>query len=265
MAALKGFTERVMRVAGVETQVRRGGEGPPLIFIHGEFGLPGWLDALGMLANSFDVIAPSLPGYGRTARPDWVMSVHDLAAWVTWFARDIGVEKPAHVVGSSLGGWIAAEIATIAPAFMRKLVLVSPMGVKPRKGQIFDYFLEGGMTGLRLAFHKPDDCAGFRQHWGRELSADETDAIEFHRETTCRVAWKPYMHSLTLPHLLPGVRAPTLIVQGKEDQITPPDCGEIYRGAIPDARLLTIAGAGHMPEMEKPEEFVRAVGDFLKT
>ena len=54
-------------------------------------------------------------------------------------------------------------------------------------------------------------------------------------------------------------------VQGKEDQITPPDCGEIYRGAIPDARLLTIAGAGHMPEMEKPEEFVRAVGDFLKT
>jgi pimeloyl-ACP methyl ester carboxylesterase len=264
MAALKGFTERVMRVAGVETQVRRGGEGTPLIFLHGEFGLPGWLDACALLANSFDVIAPSLPGFGRSARPDWIMSVHDFAAWTTWFARDLGIEKPVPVVGCSLGGWIAAEIACLAPQFMSKLVLVGPMGVKPRRGEIFDYFLEGGMTGLRLAFHQPDASAEFRKYWGRELSPDETDAMEFHRETTCRVAWKPYMHSLTLPHLLEGVRTPTLIVQGKEDQITPLDCGEIYRGAIPDARLTTIADAGHSPEMERPEEFARVVGAFLK-
>ena len=183
MAALKGFTERVMRVAGVETQVRRGGEGPPLLFIHGVFGMPGWIDACALLANSYDVIAPSLPGYGRSARPDWIMSVHDFAAWVTWFARDMGLDKPVRVVGSSMGGWIAAEIACVAPQFMEKLVLVGPMGVKPRQGQIFDYFLEGGMTGLRLAFHKPEESAEFRKYWGRELTPDETDAIEDRKST----------------------------------------------------------------------------------
>jgi pimeloyl-ACP methyl ester carboxylesterase len=80
---------------------------------------------------------------------------------------------------------------------------------------------------------------------------------------TCRIAWKPYMHSLTLRHLLPGVRTPTLLVWGREDTVTPLSSARIYERSIPRARLVTIPDCGHMPEMEKPAEFVELVRKFL--
>src|SRR6516162_1232005 len=181
------------------------------------------------------VVVPSLPGYGCSTRPDWIMSVHDLAA----------------------------EIATVAPQFLDKLVLVGAMGIKPERGEIFDYFLEGGLTGLRRAFHRPEQSAEFMRYWGKEWTPEETDLVEQHREMTCRIAWKPYMHSLTLRHLAPAVVTPTLLVWDREDAIAPVECGEIYQRAIPRSRLAVIENCGHMPEMEKPVEFVKIVENFL--
>lgn len=260
---MAAMTETQVNAAGISLELRRGGKGPPLLFIHGELGVPGWLESFALLSEHYDVIVPSLPGYGRSARPDWIMGVHDVAAWVTWLARELDLRTPINVVGSSLGGWVAAEIATVAPQFIAKLVLVGAMGLKPDAGEIFDYFLESGPTGLRRAFHRPDASAEFKRYWGRDLTADETDRIEQHREMTCRIAWRPYMHSLTLRHLLPGVRTPTLVVWGDEDTIVPKNSGELYARAIPRARLVTIPGSGHMPEMETPAEFAKLVRDFL--
>jgi len=262
-AVTQPHTENVVAAAGIEVEVRRGGRGAPLLILHGELGVPGWLEVYGRLAESFDVIVPSLPGYGRSTRPDWIMGVHDLAAWVTWFARDMGINTPVNVIGSSLGGGVAAEIATVAPQFLNRLVLVGAMGVKPETGEIFDYFLESGRTGIVRNFHRPEQSADFERYYGREWTAEDTDRVEQHREMTCRIAWKPYMHSLTLPNLLPGVRTPTLLVWGAEDAITPLSSGERYRQAIPGSRLVTIEKCGHLPEMERPGEFVKVVRDFL--
>ena len=123
------YTEQLVEAAGISVELRRGGHGPPLLVIHGEHGVPGWLDVYHRLAETYDVIVPSLPGYGRSTRPDWIMGVHDLAAWVTWFARDLDIAMPVNVIGCSLGGWVAAEIATIAPQFLRKMVIVGAMGL----------------------------------------------------------------------------------------------------------------------------------------
>jgi len=253
----------LIAAAGITVELRRGGGGPPLLVIHGELGVPGWLQSFAQLAERCDVIVPSLPGYGRSTRPDWIMGVHDLAAWMTWFARDLDLRTPIDVVGCSMGGWVAAEIATVAPQFFNKMVLVGAMGIKPEHGEIFDYFLEGGLTGLRRAFHRPDQSAEFTRYWGREWTPEEADLVEQHRETTCRIAWKPYMHSLTLRHLLPAIRTPTLLVWGREDAITPLECGEIYQRAIPRSQLAVIENCGHMPEMEQPAEFAGLVRDFL--
>ena len=263
MAASLNGSAQLVEAAGITTELRRGGKGPPLLVIHGEFGVPGWLDAYQRLAESFDVIVPSLPGYGQSTRPDWIMGVRDLAAWVTWFARDMDIRTPVNVIGCSLGGWIAAEIATVAPQFINKLVLVGAMGVKPETGEIFDYFLESGKTGMRRAFHRPEQAPEFQHYFGKEWTPEEADVVEQHREMTCRVAWKPYMHSLTLPHLLPGVVTPSLIVWGRQDAVVPLDSGELYQRAIKRSRLAVIDECGHMPEMEKPAEFVRLVRDFL--
>jgi len=254
---------RLIDIAGITVELRRGGSGTPVLVIHGELGVPGWLESFAQLAEHHDVIVPSLPGYGRSTRPDWIMGVHDLAAWVTWFARDIDLRTPVNVIGCSLGGWVAAEIATVAPQFFNKMVLVGAMGIKPEQGEIFDYFLESGLTGLRRAFHRPEQSSEFMRYWGREWTPEETDLVEQHREMTCRIGWKPYMHSLTLRHLLPGVSTSTLLVWGGEDVITPIDSGEIYKRAMPRSRLVVIENCGHMPEMEKPTEFAGLIGNFL--
>jgi pimeloyl-ACP methyl ester carboxylesterase len=263
-ALTQDHKDEIVQAAGIRTQVRRGGKGAPLLYIHGELGLPGWIHALDLLASERDVTAPSLPGYGASERPDWIMSIHDLAAWVVWFVRDLKLSTPIDVVASSMGGWIAAEIARVNPSMIRKLVLVGPMGLKPREGEIFDYFLEGGMTGIKRNFHAPENSAEFKRHWGRELTQDETDAIEWHRETTCRIVWKPYMHSLTLQHFLPSISVPTLVLQGLEDAITPADCGELYRQGIPNAKLERLPDCGHLPEFECPEKFASSVLGYLK-
>jgi pimeloyl-ACP methyl ester carboxylesterase len=254
---------RLIDIAGITVELRRGGSGTPVLVIHGELGVPGWLESFAQLAEHHDVIVPSLPGYGRSTRPDWIMGVHDLAAWVTWFARDIDLRTPVNVIGCSLGGWVAAEIATVAPQFFNKMVLVGAMGIKPEQGEIFDYFLESGLTGLRRAFHRPEQSSAFMRYWGNEWTPEETDLVEQHREMTCRIAWKPYMHSLTLRHLLPGVSTPTLLLWGGEDAITPINSGEIYQRAIPRSRLVVIENCGHMPEMEKPTEFAGLIENFL--
>ena len=258
-------TEQLVEAAGIDVEVRRGGRGAPVLIIHGELGVPGWLDAYRRLAESFEVIVPSLPGYGRSTRPDWIMGVHDVAAWITWLARDLAIPTPLNLVGCSLGGWVAAEIATIAPQFIDKLVLVGAMGLKPETGEIFDYFLESGKTGVTRAFHQPDQSPAFAQYYGKAWTPEEVDRVEQHREMTCRIAWKPYMHSLTLPDLLAGVQTPTMIVWGAEDTIVPLNSGELYHRAIKGSRLVTIEDCGHMPEMEKPAEFAELVSDFLST
>ncbi|MFM9884369.1 MAG: alpha/beta fold hydrolase [Burkholderiales bacterium] len=263
MAAVSNYSEQLIDAAGIKVQIRRGGSGPALLVLHGELGVPGWLDAYDRLARSFDVIVPSLPGFGASTRPDWIMGVHDLAAWVTWLARDLKIATPLNVIGCSMGGWVAAELATVAPQFFRKMVLVGAMGVKPQVGEIFDYFLESGKTGHRRAFHQPDQSSEFARFYGKEMSLDEAEQIEQHREMTCRIAWKPYMHSLTLPNLLPAICTPTLVVWGAQDAITPLSSAEIYQRSIKGARLVKIDHAGHLPEMEQPEAFVQAVHGFL--
>jgi pimeloyl-ACP methyl ester carboxylesterase len=255
--------ETTVRAAGLEVELRRGGAGVPVLVIHGELGVPGWLESYADLATSFDVIVPSLPGYGGTERPDWIMGPRDVAAWITWLARDLEIPTPVNVIGCSLGGWVAAEIATVAPQFIDKMVLVGAMGLKPTRGEIFDYFLENGRTGLAQAFRDPEGSAEYTRFWGREFTPEETERVELHREMTCRIAWKPYMHSLTLRPLLAGVGAPTLVVWGAEDAIAPVECGEMYRDAIAGSRLVTIENCGHMPEMEKPGEFAALVRDFF--
>jgi len=264
MAALSAVAAESRTITGLDIEVRRAGKGPSLLVLHGEFGVPGWLDAYARLSQSFDVIVPSLPGYGRSQRPEWIMSVRDYAAWVTWFARDIGLSSPVHVLGHSLGGWIAAEIATIAPQFIDRLVLAGAMGMKPESGEIFDYFLESGRTGIERAFHRPEQCAEYRKYYIGDWGPDQNEATEDHREMTCRVAWKPYMHSLTLPGLLPAIATPTLIVWGRQDAITPLNSGELYQRGIAGARLAVIEDCGHMAEMEQPGAFAGLVQDFLK-
>jgi len=257
------FTESIVEAAGTRVEIRRGGSGPPLLVLHGELGVPGWLRAYELLADHFTVHVPSLPGFGQSPRPDWILGVRDLAAWVSWFVRERRLAQPLPVVGFSLGGWVAAEIATVSAAIFSKMVLVGAAGLKPEQGEVWDYFIHSNQEAFARSFHEPsksDEYARFRgTTW---TPADEAQA-EQNREMAARLVWKPYMRSHTLAGLLGGVTTPTLVVWGREDGIIPSGVADQWVRAIPGATAKVLDRAGHVPEMEQPEAFAEVVLDFL--
>ena len=262
----KAFTEEFVEAAGVRIQLRKGGKGAPLLVLHSELGVPDWLRAHEELAKHFTVYVPSLPGFGQSERPDWIVNIRDLAAWVTWCARDLKLPQPMNVIGFSMGGWVAAEIATMNSSIFKKMVLVGAAGLKPEEGEIWDYFLHSGPEALKQAFYDPQQSPEYAQYYGgewRDWTLEVAGQIEINREMAARLLWKPYMWSYTLPALLHGIATPTLLVWGREDAIVAVNVCQLYQRAIKGATALVLEHCGHMPEMEQPEAFVKGVLDFL--
>ncbi len=265
MSATDGaFTEAMVEKGGVRVQLRRGGAGPPLLILHGEFGVPGWLRAHALLARRFTVHVPSLPGFGGSERPDWILSVRDLSAWVAWFVRDLGLSAPLPVVGFSLGGWVAAEIATVNAGLFTKMVLVGAAGLAPDEGQVWDYFMHSAQESFARAFCEPAKAPEYEQHYGRPWTPEEELEVEQNRQMAARLIWKPYMRSHTLAGRLPAVATPTLVVWGRQDAIVPLSAGQHYARAIRGATMKILDRCGHMPEMEQPDALARAVLEFLE-
>lgn len=258
------FTESFVDAAGSRVHLRRGGAGAPLLVLHGELGVPGWLRAYELLGQHYTVYVPSLPGFGPSSRPDFIITVRDLAAWVTWFVRDQRLTQPLPVVGFSLGGWLAAEVATVNAAIFSKLVLVGAAGLKPDHGEVWDYFIHSNREAFARALHEPGKSEDYARFYGKDWTpADELQA-EQNREMAARLVWKPYMRSVTLAGLLGGVATPTLVVWGREDAIIPVGVCDQYVRAIPGATAKVLDRSGHMPELEQPEVFAQVVLDFLR-
>ncbi len=251
--------EDFVDVAGGQVHLLRGGDGDPLLVLHHDIGNPGWLPFHRQLAERFDVLAPSHPGYDQSSRPNWLRSVRDVAVVYQWLLADLGLERVT-LVGLGFGGWIAAEMATMAPRSFEGLVLVGAMGIQPTEGEILDQALVNYIEYARAGFH---DQRAFEAIFGAEPTTDQLETWDVNREMTFRIAWKPYMYSQTLAHLLGGVRAPALGVWGANDRIVPRSCGERYARALPNARLELIAECGHCVDMERPAELARLIEDFV--
>jgi pimeloyl-ACP methyl ester carboxylesterase len=260
MSATAGsHSEQVRTVAGHDVQVRRGGAGKPLVYLHGELGLPGWVRTLELLGESFDVIAPSLPGFGTSARPDWIMTIDDLTNWLVSFVEDLDLTEAPVVVGSSLGGWLATHAAAVNRDLFDKVVLVNPCGVKPREGEIWDYYFEPTNVGYERAVidHDAPEYVKYYTGWGPE----QMEQAESDREMAVRLTWKPYMFGLTTEQRAKAIRTPTLVVVGEQDEIVPNDCGRILHEAIASSEFTAIRG-GHLVEIENPDGLAEVIGKF---
>jgi pimeloyl-ACP methyl ester carboxylesterase len=253
------FTDQFVVVAGERLRLLRGGTGDPLLVLSHDIGNPGWLPFHQRLAERFDVLAPSHPGYDQSSRPDWLRSVRDVAAVYQWLLADLGLSRVT-LVGLGFGGWIAAEMASLAPTAFKALVLVGAMGIKPSEGEILDQSLVNYIDYARASFHDP---RAFEAVYGAEPTTDQLETWDVNREMTFRIAWKPYLYSQTLPHLLGGVRAPALVVWGADDRIVPLSCGQQYARALPNARLDVVEGCGHCVEMERPAELAGLIERFV--
>jgi pimeloyl-ACP methyl ester carboxylesterase len=258
MGGMTAWDERTVDVSGTPIRLRAAGRGDPLLVLHHDIGCPDAVPFYDALAARFRVLAPSHPGFDGAPRPAWLRAVRDVAVLYRGLCAAEGL-GPVTLVGLGFGGWLAAEMATMGPRDVRRLVLVGAMGIQPEHGEILDQALLSYVDYVRAGFADP---AALERVYGPELPTPLLERWDVNRETTFRLAWRPYMFNPSLPHLLGAVTAPALVVWGAGDRVVPLECGERYAKALPAARLRRIESAGHLVALERPAELTRAVHDF---
>jgi pimeloyl-ACP methyl ester carboxylesterase len=235
------------------------GSGPPLVFLHGDTGRGDWSPFLEQLAVSHQVFAPSMPGYDASPLLEWMRDVRQLALVMSAYLKALDVSTEAPIAGRGLGAWVAAEMLVAGSARVGDAVLVSPVGVRPPCGAVVDQFLIDSSDWVRLGFSTDEQ---FVTYYGAIPDDAAIDQWELNRETTTRIAWKPYLYDLALPHLLPAVRQNTLVVSGTGDRIVDASVAERYADLLPGAKHERVAG-GHFLDYERPAQLATMVTEFL--
>jgi len=261
MANSPKWAERSVEIAGVKIHVARAGKGHPLLVLHHDIGTLDRVPIFDSLAKTYDVIVPHYAGWGRSQRPEWMRSVRDVAVMQRALLDKLALDK-ASLLGLGFGGWVAAEMATMSARDIASLVLVGPMGIKPAENDayILDQAIISYIDYPRAFFH---NHANFEALYGN-VSTDQLEAWDIAREMCFRIAWKPYMYSQTLPHLLSSVKSPAMIVWGDKDKVVPVSTAAQWQAALPGATLEIVKDCGHAVDMERPEDLARLITGFVK-
>lgn len=261
------MNETTMKIAGVDLELftaNGGGRGDgAILFLHSGHGYDPWQSFAAELAAGRKLVAPSHPGFGKSSLPYWLDSIDDVAHIYLELLDRLELAQ-ADVVASSVGGWIAAEMASKAPERFRRLVLIAPVGVKTgpaEKLDIPDLFAMPQSEVDKLVYRDPG-----RMTADLGTLPDEALATVFrNRESLALLVWEPWMHNPKLKHRLHRVQAPALFVRGDSDGVVSDAYLQAYARLLPNARTATIADAGHLPHLEQPEKLKAAIAKFLET
>jgi pimeloyl-ACP methyl ester carboxylesterase len=256
-----------VRVDDVDCRLQRQGDGSPVLYLHSCFGEVGELPFFAALDNrGFSVVAPELPGFGATSAPrDW-NRVEDAAFHLRRLCDVLGLERVA-VVGSSFGGWLAAELAVWYPERFTALVLVSPFGLRVEGSPLPELFwsrqedqdevVARAFPGGGLA----EALAPVLEN-GRDEAALAVHLLQA-MEGTARLGWSPYLHDPRLERRLAALSVPALVVWGTADRMLPGEHADRYAEAIPHARLRVCEAWGHVPALEHPDKLAALVASFI--
>jgi pimeloyl-ACP methyl ester carboxylesterase len=243
---------------GFSCRVWRKGSGPAIGFLAGFGGLPKWIPFLDALARERTVIVPSLPGFPGGERGHTVLDSHLDWVLATRQLLNLAGLDGADLAGSSVGGSLAAEIAAIWPASVRRLVLIAPFGLFDENEPMTDPWAQRAPDVPSLLCADPA-----RWEWLKEppegLNSPEWPIEQVRAsEAAARIFWP--LGNTKLEKRLPLITAPTLLLWGEEDRIAPRSYADKFAAGIPgEAEIRTIPGAGHLAELDKPEETAAAI------
>ncbi|HEY5898602.1 MAG TPA: alpha/beta hydrolase [Burkholderiales bacterium] len=252
------FTDHYQTIDGCRTHFRRGGKGLPLVFLHGASGAPVVLPFMEKLAERFDVIVPDHPGYGESDEPQWLENIHDAAYFYLDFLAALEL-RSAVLVGSSMGGWMAMEMAVRDTSRIGSVVLVSPAGIAAKGAEPADIFLLPPEEMARKLFV---DQKLAEARLSAPVTPESIDRDLKNRHTTARLAWEPRLHDPFLPKWLHRIGVPVSIVWGAQDQILPVGIAHEIKRLLPKAQLNIFERCGHLPQVEKCDEFCDVVVRF---
>lgn len=253
-------------VAGLEVVYDRAGTGPPLVLVHGGAGdAREWREQMSGLSGDFTVIAWDEPGAGRSSD---VPADFGLAGYASALAALLeALDTPAHLCGSSWGGTVVLELYRRRPELVATLVLADTYA--GWKGSLSEHEAHARVADVERVLGEPADrfdpappgvlAADPPQDVKELLGAIAADV----RRDSVRVALAA-MAEADLRDVLPTIAVPTLLVWGELDARSPLSVAHSFARAIPHATLVVIPGAGHMSNLERPDEFNAAVRDFCR-
>lgn len=253
-------TESAVEVTGCKVHLRRGGSGEPLLYLHGASGVPGWLPCFQDLSDSFDLLAPDHPSFGDSDTPEWLDDMSDMAYFYLDFLEALDL-RDVHLVGQSLGGWIALEVAVRSTERIKSLTLVGSAGIRVKGAPAADIFMMAPEDLIRALYV---DQKLAENLLSRELSEAEQDVQIMNRVATARLGWHPRLFNPSLRKWLHRVDVPVHIVWGDQDRIIPPVYADEFKSLLAGSSVTMIPESGHLPHIEKSTPFVEAVSGFIR-
>src|ERR1700733_10762019 len=240
----------------LEVTVDEQGEGRPLLLLHGGGGPPSMGPLPSALAETFAVMAPVHPGFAGTPRPKWYTGIDDIALTYLQLLelRDL---RDVLVVGSSIGGWIASEMAVREHERISGTVLLNAVGINVEGIELADFFSLTPQQMIAYSFHDPAAAPDPTQLPPQARNIQAANAA-----TLAVYAREPYMHDPKLRRRLALVPSPVAAIWGQSDQIAPEPYGRAYAAAFPNARFELIPKAGHLPHLEAPNHVLDAIHRF---
>lgn len=250
-------------IHGTDIEMFIAGSGAPLLYLHGIDGVEGAAAFLKELSQDFTVYAPSHPGFGTSALPRHFDRVDDLGYFYLDMMDILSLDRPV-VVGSSFGGWVAAEMLTKEGHRASKMVLISPFGLKTaerREQYVADIFMMSRQElGANLQVGEPPLGSDFPTL--TSLPEDRLRRLMRNDEALSHYAWTPYMNNPKLGDRLHRIHCPSLIVWGSEDSLITPAYRASFTDALPSAEIGIIEKAGHRVHADKPEKLAAQITAF---
>jgi pimeloyl-ACP methyl ester carboxylesterase len=245
-------------VGRVEVTVSERGQGQPFLLLHGGAGPQSVTPFAELLATAEHarVITPSHPGFGGSTRPEALDSTGKLAATYLELLDELGLVDVT-VVGNSVGGWIAAELALLHSPRVGSVILVDAVGIEVPGHPVVDFFSLTLDQVAELSYHDP---TAFRIDPSTMPPAAQ--AAMAGNRAALAVYGGTSMVDPTLAGRLSGIDVPTLVLWGDSDRIVDPDYGRAFAAAIPGAQFQLLPDTGHVPQIETPDQLLRAIWDF---
>ena len=249
-----------IKVSGVNIDLRTGGAGRPLLYLHGGMGPDRDDPFLNALADNYYVLAPTHPGFGTSDWPPDFRSIDDLAYFYMDFVKQYELQD-AILLGACFGGWLAAEMLIRSCQCFTSAILVDTLGAKfsdKLTRDITDIHALEQVEVERLLFAN----VKFRGRDFTILDEDMLTGIARGREAFAYFGWKPYMHNPGLTSWLHRIDIPALLLWGDDDGFVTTSYGRQFADAIPNAKFETMTNAGHYPHVEQPEETATRIRAF---
>ncbi len=245
-----------MQLQGIELDVVCKGAGEPLLLLHGGGGPIANMPFADKLAEKFEIFAPTHPGFAGSKIPDHFTRVDDLVFLYLDLLDELDLQNIT-LMGFSMGGWTAVELATANSNRLSRLILVDPVGVKiggREDRDIADVFALPTEKLAELMFHDPSMAPN-----PADIPDEQLEIIAANRTALGVYTWEPYMHNPKLPHRIHRIKIPTHFIWGASDGLVTVDYGKKYCSMIQGATFNIIEKAGHSPQMEQPDAFINTV------